>query len=95
LTPSGVFPGPKLLNAASGIIVSCTVLTDAPLEALDLPLAARALMAALRAELAFGADAAVLAVPAADLATADVSLTVPVGACVVCVPLADPPAVLT
>jgi hypothetical protein len=80
------------VKVASGIIVSTLVLTEAPLDALDLPLAARAFCAALRAELLFGADAAVLAelVP-----TRLPTLTVPVGACVVCVPLAVAPDVLT
>src|SRR5579871_6437578 len=50
-TASGVLPGPYLVNAASGTIVSLLVLTAAPLEAPPLPVLAIALVAALRAEL--------------------------------------------
>ena len=50
-TDSGVVPGPKLVNADSGTIVSRLVLTDGAEEALLLPVAANALVAALREEL--------------------------------------------
>src|SRR5277367_4971652 len=50
-TDSGVVPGPKLVNAASGTIVSRLVLTDGAEEAVLLPVAAKALVAALREEL--------------------------------------------
>ncbi len=90
-------------KAASGTIVSLVVLTEAPVDALDLPLAAMALIAALRAELLLGAlalalDALLAAVPAPALvllAEVPLVVTVPLGACVVCVPLAAMPEVLT
>jgi hypothetical protein len=87
-------------------MVSCVVLTEAPLDALPLPLVAIALVAALRARFAVAAalvllpDAPVDPVPlaaAAVPAPPDVALpvVVPYGDWVVCVPLAVPPAVLT
>jgi hypothetical protein len=72
------------------------VLTEAPLEALDLPLAAIALVAALRAALAVAeALLLVLELVLDDLVVAAFPVVVPLGACVVCEPLAEPPAALT
>ena len=84
-TPSGVWPGSKWLNAASGTMVSCAVLTEAPLEAPLLPDAASALLLAFRAE-----SCATLA------AVSDVSddCTVPAGNPLVLVPGALAPEVL-
>src|SRR5271165_3822964 len=51
LTASGVLPGPYVVTAANGTIVSTLVLTAAPDDALLLPVLASELVAALRAEL--------------------------------------------
>ena len=91
LTASGVLPGPKLVNAASGTIVSLLVLTAAPDEALPLPVLASALVAALRAEL----PAMLAAVVACGAAARPCRGPCRSPHCVVSVPLADPPAVLT
>ena len=110
-TASGVLPGPYLVIADSGTMVSWLVLTAAAEEALPLPVLANALFAALRAELeameaalvvllldALLADELllVLAVPAV-VADLDVveAVTVPTTALVVSVPEAVPPEVLT
>jgi hypothetical protein len=67
-------------------MVSCAVLTEAPEDALDLPLAASALLAALRAESSATLEAANVAV---------LLLTVPAGKLLVLVPEAAAPLVLT
>ncbi|WP_312575674.1 hypothetical protein, partial [Staphylococcus aureus] len=64
---SGVVLGPKVAIADSGIIVDFDVDTDAPDDALDLPLAAIALSAWLRAESDAIAAALCVAVPALDV----------------------------
>ncbi|MCM3738616.1 hypothetical protein M3215_23400, partial [Bacillus cytotoxicus] len=93
LTDSGVVLGPKVAIADSGIIVDFDVDTDAPDDALDLPLAAIELSAWLRAESDALAAALCAAVPALDV-PAEVATKVPAAALVVCVPFALPPDVL-
>ena len=61
-----MWPGAKWAKAESGTIVSTEVVTAAPAEALEWPLAASALVARLRAESA--------AIAAAVLAVADDAL---------------------
>ncbi|HKD76844.1 MAG TPA: hypothetical protein VKB76_15165 [Ktedonobacterales bacterium] len=80
------------MNAASGTIVSCVVLTAAAEDALPLPVVARALFAAFRAELL--AIAAAFAAAVVGFAVFGVA-TVPTTALETCVPLAFPPDVLT
>src|SRR6476661_6548407 len=100
-TASGVLPGPKLAIAESGIIVSFDVDTAAPVDALDLPLAAIELFARLRA--ASPATAAALAdvvppvppVPPDEALEVALDVTGPAVALVDCEPLALPPDVLT
>ena len=60
-----MWPGEKWAKADSGIIVSSELETAAPDEAEEWPLAAKALVARLRAESA-AIVAAVLAVPVED-----------------------------
>ena len=79
-------PGAKCATADSGTIVSCPVLTAAPVEALLLPLAASAFCVALRA---------VVLKPLGVLAAAAASpVTVPAGALVTALPDGLPPVVL-
>src|SRR5471032_939497 len=93
-TDNGVLPGPNLAMAESGIMVSCDVDTAAPADELDFPLAAMALVAALRMD----ASASELVVPvdeAPALELVDVDVDVDVDVVVVAAPLAVPPDVLT
>ena len=76
MTDSGVKADPKLAKAASGIIVSWLVETEAPAEAVEWPVAAIELIARLRAESA--------AIVAAVLAAAAEAVNVPAVALVVC-----------
>src|SRR5471032_693134 len=93
-TDNGVLPGPNLAMVESGIMVSCDVDTAAPADELDFPLAAMALVAALRMD----ASASVLVVSvdeAVVLVDALVEVEVVVVAFVDATPLAVPPDVLT
>ena len=92
MTAIGVLPGPNEAMAESGIIVSFEVDTAAPVDALDLPLAAIALFARLRA--ASPAIAAALALALVALVLLVGALKVPATAFVDCEPLALPPDVL-
>src|ERR1700746_2213738 len=97
-TASGVLPGPKLAIAESGIIVSFDVDTAAPVDALDLPLAAIELFARLRAAspaTAAALDDVVPPVPPGEALDLALDVTVPAVALVDCEPLALPPDVLT
>src|ERR1700733_5028779 len=95
-TDNGVLPGPNLAMAESGIMVSCDVDTAAPADELDFPLAAMALVAALRMDAS--ASALVVLVDEVlllELVDAEVDFEVVVVALVDAAPLAVPPDVLT
>src|SRR5471032_3400328 len=97
-TDNGVLPGPNLAMADSGIMVSCDVDTAAPADELDLPLAAMALVAALRmdasaSELVVSVDEALL-IELVDV-DVDVEVEVVVVALVDVAPPAVPPDLLT
>src|ERR1700761_9581226 len=73
-TESGVVPGPKVVNADSGTIVSKLVLTDGADDALPLPVVASAFVAALREELEAMLAAVAVAVVLAAAVLPDVAL---------------------
>ncbi len=76
MTASGVLPGAECVSADNGTIVSWLVLTAAADEALLRPVAARALVAALRAELE-AIEAAVVVVVVLDELVLAVVLVLP------------------
>src|SRR5215469_7664761 len=89
----GVVAPKKWLKAEKGTTDSAAVLTAEPVEVLPRPLLARELAARLRAT-----SLAMLAAEFADeevFVEADLNTVVPATACVACVPLTAPPAVLT
>ena len=86
-SPAGVVPVEKWLNAEKGTTVSLAMLTAEPVEVLPRPEFANEFDARLRAT-----SVATLLAVAAEAAFKTV---VPATACVSCVPLAEPPEVLT